>query len=58
MDVQRQLGLHCDVVPVPARGMEVDYQRALELALNKRGLAWQREVPIPLTCIWGVFRKA
>ncbi len=40
MDVQRQLGVHC---------MEVDYQRALELALSKRGLAWQREVPIPLS---------
>jgi GxxExxY protein len=38
-DVQRQLGLHC---------MEVDYQRALEIALGKRGLAWQREVEIPL----------
>jgi hypothetical protein len=29
-DVQRQLGVHC---------MEVDYQRALELALSKRGLS-------------------
>ncbi len=38
-DVQRQLGLHC---------MEVDYQRALEIALNKRGLPWQREVEIPI----------
>ena len=34
-DVQRQLGVHC---------MEVDYQRALEIALSKRGLTWQREV--------------
>jgi GxxExxY protein len=39
-DVQRQLGVHC---------MEVDYQRALELALSKIGLEWQREVIIPLT---------
>ena len=38
-DVQRQLGLHC---------MEVDYQRALEIALSKRGLNWQREVEIPI----------
>jgi GxxExxY protein len=38
-DVQRQLGVHC---------MEVDYQRALELALNKRGLEWQREVEVPI----------
>jgi GxxExxY protein len=38
-DVQRQLGLHC---------MEVDYQRALEIALSKRGLSWQREVEIPI----------
>ena len=28
-DVQRQLGVHC---------MEVDYQRALEIALTKLGL--------------------
>ena len=40
MDVQRQLGVHC---------MEVDYQRALELALSKRGLGWEREVHIPIT---------
>ena len=39
-DVQRQLGVHC---------MEVDYQRALEIALTKVGLSWQREVNIPLT---------
>ena len=39
IDVQRQLGLHC---------MEVDYQRALELALPKRGLQFQREVEIPI----------
>jgi GxxExxY protein len=38
-DVQRQLGVHC---------MEVDYQRALEIALSKRGLSWQREVEIPI----------
>ena len=40
IDVQRQLGLHC---------MEVDYQRALEIALSKRGLGWEREVEIPIT---------
>ena len=39
IDVQRQLGLHC---------MEVDYQRALELALPKRGLQYQREVEVPI----------
>ena len=39
IDVQRQLGLHC---------MEVDYQRALELALSQRGLHFQREVEIPI----------
>jgi len=39
IDVQRQLGLHC---------MEVDYQRALALALPKRGLIFQREVEIPI----------
>ncbi len=38
-DVHRQLGVHC---------MEVDYQRALEIALSKRGLTWQREVDIPI----------
>jgi len=38
-DVQRQLGVHC---------MEVDYQRALEMVLSKRGLIWQREVEIPI----------
>lgn len=38
-DVQRQLGVHC---------MEVDYQRALEIALSKRGLTWQREEHIPI----------
>ena len=32
IDVQRQLGVHC---------MEVDCQRALELALPKRGLQFQ-----------------
>jgi len=35
IDVQRQLGRHCT---------EVDYQRALELALPKRGLEFQREL--------------
>jgi GxxExxY protein len=39
LDVQRQLGLHC---------MEVDYQRALALALPKSGLQFQREVEIPI----------
>ncbi len=39
-DVQRQLGLHC---------MEVDYQRALAIALAKRGISARREVEIPLT---------
>jgi GxxExxY protein len=37
IDVQRQLGVHC---------MEVDYQRALELALKKQGLWYRREVEI------------
>ena len=40
IDVQRQLGLHC---------MEIDYQRALALALPKRSLQYQREVEIPIT---------
>ena len=39
IDVQRQLGLHC---------REVDYQRALALALPKRGLQFQREVEVPI----------
>jgi GxxExxY protein len=39
IDVQRQLGLHC---------MEVDYQRALELALPKQNLQFEREVEIPI----------
>ncbi len=39
-DVQRQLGLHC---------MEVDYQRALVIALSKRGINALREVEITLT---------
>lgn len=39
IDVQRQLGVHC---------MEVDYQRALELALPKRGLQFQREIEVPI----------
>jgi len=40
IDVQKQLGVHC---------MEVDYQRALEIALSKSGLNWQREVEIPIS---------
>ncbi|MBI2942558.1 MAG: GxxExxY protein [Chloroflexi bacterium] len=40
IDVQRQLGVHC---------MEVDYQRALERALGKRGLEFQREVEVAIT---------
>lgn len=40
IDVQRQLGTHC---------MEVDYQRALEIALPKFGVQFQREVEIPIT---------
>lgn len=40
IEVQRQLGVHC---------MEVDYQRALKLALPKRGLQFQREVEIPIS---------
>ncbi len=39
IDVQRQLRVHC---------MEVDHQRALGLALRKRGLYYQREVHIPI----------
>jgi len=39
IDVQRQLGLHC---------REIDYQRALAIALGKRGLVFQREVKIPI----------
>lgn len=39
IDVQSQLGLHC---------MEVDYQRALEVALRKRGLEHQREIEVPI----------
>ena len=39
IEVQRQLGRHC---------MEVDYQRALGLALGKRGIAYEREVEIPI----------
>ena len=39
IDVQRQLGVHC---------MEVDYQRALVMALPKRGLQYRREVEIPI----------
>lgn len=39
IDVQRQMGVHC---------MEVDYQRALELALPKRGLQFQREMEVAI----------
>ncbi len=39
IEVQRQLGPHC---------MEVDYQRALELALGKRCLSFIREAEIPI----------
>jgi len=39
IDVQKQLGVHC---------MEVDYQRALEIALSKNGLTWEREVDVPI----------
>jgi len=39
IDVQRQLGIHC---------MEVDYQRALAIALQKRGLHCEREVKVPI----------
>jgi GxxExxY protein len=39
IDVQRELGRHC---------MEVDYQRALELALKACGLDYDREVEIPI----------
>ncbi len=44
IDVQKQLGPHC---------MEVDYQRALELALAKRRLEFIREAEIPI-CFDGV----
>ena len=40
IEVQRQLGPHC---------MEVDYQRALEMSLAKRGLEFIREAEIPIT---------
>ena len=39
IDVQRQLGLHCT---------EIDYQRALEIALPSRDLQFDREVEIPI----------
>lgn len=39
IDVQRQLGVHC---------MEVDYQRALEIAFPKFGVEYAREVEIPI----------
>jgi GxxExxY protein len=37
--VQRAMGLHC---------MEVDYQRALEVALRNRGIDCEREIEIPV----------
>jgi len=40
VDVKRELGRHC---------MEVDYQRALELALRARGLDYDREVEVSIT---------
>jgi len=40
IEVQSQLGLHC---------MEVDCQRALEIAFKKRGTSYRREVEIPIT---------
>ena len=44
IEVQRQLGPHC---------MEVDYQRALELALKKRaGLEFLREAEISAVCTY------
>ena len=44
IDVQRQMGPHC---------MEVDYQRALAMALPARGLDLIREAEIPI-CFGGV----
>ncbi len=39
IEVQRVLGRHC---------MEVDYQRALEVAFRAHGLAFDREVEVPI----------
>jgi GxxExxY protein len=39
IDVQRQLNTHCT---------EIDYQRALEIALPKFGVQFEREVEIPI----------
>ncbi len=39
IDVQRQMGLHC---------MEVDYQRALVIAVSKKKLKFEREVEVPI----------
>ncbi len=39
IDVQRQLGTHCK---------ETDYQRALEIALPKYGVQFEREVVVPI----------
>lgn len=44
IEVQKQLGVHC---------MEVDYQRALALALSKKGISHVREVEIPV-CFDGI----
>lgn len=40
IDVQRQLGIHCK---------ETDYQRALEIALPKYGVHFERKVVVPIT---------
>ncbi len=48
IDVQRQLGVHC---------MEVDYQRALEMALPKFGVEFEREVEIPIVYDGAVVTK-
>jgi len=39
IDVQRQLGIHCK---------ETDYQRALEIALPKYNVQFEREVVVPI----------
>jgi GxxExxY protein len=44
IEVQKQLGPHC---------MEVDYQRALQIALGKSGLEFMREAEIPI-CFDGI----
>ncbi len=40
IDVQKQLGTRCK---------EVDYQRALEIALPKYGVQFEREVQVPVS---------